>query len=50
MGSKGFDVMTLWCHNLNLKTKRMEDISQTLVKKVNNLYILLCALKVVVGS
>ena len=46
----GFDVVTLWCHNLNDKTKWMADIAQTLVKKGNDLYILLCALKSGVGS
>ena len=42
--------MALWCHNLNLKTKWMEDIAQTLGKKVNDLYILLCALRAGVRS
>ena len=46
---RGFDVVTLWCHNLNYK-KWMEDIARTIGKKVDDVYILLCDLKVVVGS
>ena len=47
---RGVDVVTLWCHNLKYKTKWMEDIAQTLGKKVNDLYILLCALRSGIGS
>ena len=36
---RGFYVVTLWCHNLNDKTKWMADIERNLVKKVNYLYI-----------
>ena len=45
-----FDVVTLWCHNPNFKKKWMEGIARTLGKKVNDLYILLCALRAGVGS
>ena len=42
--------MTLWCHNLNYKTKRMEDIAQSIGKNLNYVYILLCDIRAGVGS
>ena len=46
----GFDVVTLWCHNPNEKTKWMADIARTIVNNVKDLYILFFSLKLGVGS